>query len=169
MPNERTLRQKLLAGKRVTLLDGKRVHIKPWSIDQRDDLIPLLAEVVVEIQKSGPETWNIAAPAFLVKYSKQIDALVQLTLGWDDSRMSKLTLEDSLKLTRAVVEVCIIRPDGGGPLGELLRLYGLSTDVVEKVVGPVLIDLAKTASIKQSRSSSHGVSRQTESEASAQN
>jgi hypothetical protein len=165
MPKDRTLREKLLNGKTLTLLDGKSVTIRPWSIDQRDHLIPVLAEIVVEIQKSGRETWNLAAPAFLLQYSKQTDELVRLSLGWSDAEMKKLTLEDSLQLTNAVIEICIIRPDGGGPLGELLRLFSLGIDTVEKVVGPALLEIAETDSKTQSRSSSHGVTRSEKSEA----
>jgi hypothetical protein len=165
MAKDRALREKLLNGKTLTLLDGKRVTIRPWSIDQRDDLIPVLAEIVVEIQKAGRETWNLAAPAFLAKYSKQTDALVQLSLGWSDAKMKKLTFEDSLQLTNAVIEICILRPDGGGPLGELLRLFALGIDTVEQVVGPALLEIAETDSKTRSRSSSHGVTRSEKSEA----
>jgi hypothetical protein len=160
----RSARETILNGTRVTLLTGERPTIRPWSIEQRDDILPLLANLVTTIQKAGADAYDLDASAFLLKHSTEIDELAQLTLGWDDAKWRTLTLEDSLLLTRTVLDVCIIRPDGGGPLGELLRLWTRGPRVVANVIGPALIQIASEqigtqTSEKPSRRSGAGVTR----------
>lgn len=172
----RTTREKVLNGRSVTLLDGTQHKIRPWGIELSQDLLPLLGQLVAEIQAAGIEVSEMEIPAFFAKYSNHINTLVQLTIGYDDAQMRELTFEDSLKLTIAVCEVCIIREDGGGPLGELLRLYGVTSEIARTVLSPAIDEMmeklpaaGKTNSGTQSRSSSRKVTRSTNSESSLPN
>ncbi len=142
MPTKREARAIILNGQQVTLLSGTQITIRPWSIEQRDHLLPPLAEMVREVQNAGAEAYDMDTAAFLLKHSAQIENLVQLTLGWSDEEFNQLALEDYLALTRVVLDVCIIRPDGGGPLGELLRLSAMGPRAISSVIYPALLDIA---------------------------
>ena len=172
----RTARQAVLDGTPVTLLDGTRLVVRPWGIELSDQLLPILGSLVQDVMTQRGEIAEMQVPVFIAQFSRQIDAMVQITIGYDDEQMRKLTLEDGLKLKNAVATTCIIREDGGGPLGELLRLYGVGSEVIRTVLSPAIDEMTerlpkpeKTNSSSASRSSSHGVRRLPSSENSQPN
>lgn len=145
---KRNARQIALAGKTVTLDDGRRVKIKPWGMDKREDLLPILANLTEEIMAAGKELATLTIPTFLLRFTDQVDDMVQITIGWDDAQMHEITLGDSFRLTNAVMSVCIIGEDGGGPLGEFLRLYVVGNEMLRTVLSPTTDELREAMELE---------------------
>ncbi len=162
---KRTAREVALAGMTVTLDDGRRLKVRPWGIELREELLPILADLVTEIVTAGPEVASMTIPTFLLRFTDQVDELVQITIDYDDAQMKTLSLADIFRLTNAVMTVCVITEDGGGPLGEFLRLYVVGNEMLRTVLSPTKDEKASTSSTKPSARSSRAATRLTKSEA----
>ncbi len=162
---KRTAREVVLAGKTVTLDDGRRLKVRPWGIELREELLPILAELVTDIVTAGPEVASMTIPTFLMHFTAQVDELVQITIGYDDAQMKTLSLADIFRLTNSVMSVCVITEDGGGPLGEFLRLYVVGNEMLRTVLSPTKDEkaTASTSSTRPSERSSRAATRLTKS------
>lgn len=165
----RTLRQEVLAGTSVTLDDGRHLQIKPWGIELQDDLLPILAEFVMELVKAGAEVGEVSVQQFLLMFTRQCSDLVQFTIGWNDEEMRALTLADSFRLQRSVINTCVFSEAGEGPLGEFIKLYTISQGILLSVRKANLADELSqkdpTSSTKPSARSSRAATRLKTSEA----
>lgn len=138
-------------GKVVTLSDGSEVKIKPWGLAHRHRLIPILAKLTQEVMANVGELKNLDVAVFLLRYSKELDELLQVTLGWDSEQMDAIPLlEDWQKLQNAMLTVCVIREDGGGPLGEHLRLYTVGNAMLRTVFSQTMDEIREAAQEKTS-------------------
>ncbi len=143
-------------------MDGSTVKVEPWGFELRGAVLPILAELVHEIMTAGATVGDHDIVTFLLRFSTHVDDLVQLTMDWDDAELKKrcARLEDHMKLSRVVMSVCVIREDGGGPLGELLRLYATGTQTLKTARTTATsraVPLLPTSSTARSARSSGGV------------
>jgi hypothetical protein len=114
--------------KRVPVQGGEyQITVKPWTMSQRRELRPLLADLIAKVltlqdndKPSGAELTDI----FLLA-EDEIAQIVRATIGkelpcdWDD-----LWWEDLAVLAQAVWETSIDRGDGGGLAGKLKGAMG---------------------------------------------
>lgn len=109
----------------VRLADGRAVVVRRWRYDQGRLMAARVLAILARVRERRAES---ASASDLVEAAHdEVYALVRDTLGWDDAAMRELLYEDFLELASAVVEVCLLRPDGGGVLGKAFRLVEAST------------------------------------------
>lgn len=118
-----------------------QVTIRPWSMAQRRLLRPLVegvAKRISELRTKAIEIHKMDPSTFAVLFNEAEDEIYQIvkaTLGWDDADMDALYWEDLPVLAQAILEICIIRADGGGMLGKLLGMLGRPAARSESAAG----------------------------------
>ncbi len=106
----------------ITLLSGERVMMKPWSLGLGRLMRKRIAEIYQKLSSAGEQTMDMNA--VLQVCEDEIYQIVRDTLDWDNERMDEIAYEDLLTLAQGVIDVCLIRKDGGGVAGKLLGLAG---------------------------------------------
>ncbi len=106
----------------VQLLSGDYVTVKPWGFLQTE-LFMVRLQRLASIAEEHP---NADSAALAAVFTPEIGSIIQDTIGYDDEQMAGLTMEDGLELARVIVEVSLLRPDGGGILGKMLKLRAYS-------------------------------------------
>lgn len=110
----------LFPTKEVVLLDGRRVKIEPWGLETGMLLGPRVAALVVKLQKA--DAANVAQ--LISDNQRDVVDIIRETLGWSDDEIKTIHYEDLFVLAQAVIEVCVVTADGGGPLGKAMALAG---------------------------------------------
>lgn len=117
-----------VAGGRVLLV------VRPWSMAARAELKPLLVALLDRLSKlpEGASAFDLAT--LFAHAEDEVAAIVRATVqrelaaagvSWDD-----LDWEDLLILAQAVWETSVVRPDGGGLGGKVVRaVFGLLSRV----------------------------------------
>lgn len=107
---------------RVEVLCGsQQVTIRPWTMAQRAELRPRVADVLDRIMQTqaNPQAMNLAH--LFVVAENEIAEIVRATvempegLTWD-----QLLWEDLPTLAQAIWETSIVREDGGGLAGKVM-------------------------------------------------
>lgn len=124
----------LFPERELTLLDGTIVEVKPWSIALGRKLLPKCAEVFGEVQQSAAADQELNAETLIDTAMESCIEIVAETIGWEVAQVEALTLEEVIDLIQAVLDVCVIREDGGGVLGKLLGLVGKAGGIQTQVV-----------------------------------
>jgi hypothetical protein len=99
------------------------VIIRPWPMALRNQLKPLLLQVAtrLEARQANGAPLHGLADAF-DEIEDQLYAISRITLGWSETEMGeRLDWEDLPTIAQAILETCLIRSDGGGVAGKLLR------------------------------------------------
>lgn len=113
----------------VPILGGaKKLLVRPWTMDQQDEIMPLVADLIDEYMQwqSKPETFSLGK--LVLRFHREVsvicqrsvhDELEQMGLRWGD-----LHGEDLFVIAQAVWSTSISRPGGGGVLGKVLEMFG---------------------------------------------
>jgi hypothetical protein len=125
-----------LPEREIRLLSGDFVTIRPWSVrlgNLMAERIVALVDRVLEYRTTLAEkakAEGAAAPAprsvglavnLLAVAFDDVFAIIRDTIGYTSEELEALTYEDFLSLTEAVIEVCLVREEGG-VLGKLVSL-----------------------------------------------
>ena len=118
----------LFPAREIRLLSGKMVVVRPWGLEKGRFMLERLVEL---FQKMGPSVTD-AKKMIDVAYDETLQ-IVRDTIEWSEADFAELAFEDALDLTQAVIEVCLVRPDGGGALGKVLELLKGATSLMQGV------------------------------------
>jgi len=108
----------------IELLSGRHVTIKPWSLGLGRLMRKRIVKLFRQIQESRGNLSEVDLGALLEVGEEQIYEIVRDTVEWTDAQMDELAYEDLLTLAQGVLDVCVLRKDGGGVGGKLLGLLG---------------------------------------------
>ena len=104
----------------VRLLSGEMVEVKPWSLKLGRQMRDRITSLFERARETG-QLQDFDVVQLVGQFETDIYHIVRDTIGKDDTWMEEhLAYEDQFTLAQAVVDVCIIRADGGGALGKLL-------------------------------------------------
>lgn len=112
-----TAEDTLLPGREVKLSTGKRVRIEPWSLRVGRRVLEPVNDLL-QISVSNPDA---KIPQLIDLAFDEVMQIVQVTVGFDDEQMENLRLEDAIELATVTLEVCLVREDGGGLMGKMMR------------------------------------------------
>lgn len=126
------LMQVLVPHRWVTLVDGSKVLIEPWEFEKTQILLPRLSTIYEVFQKGATDTVGGFASDLIMEAFIETKELVRHSMAepWSDEQFAKLKMEDGLALTTAMVEVCLLRPEGGGLLPKVSELIGALNNLV---------------------------------------
>lgn len=143
----------LFPGKWVPLANGDRVFVEPWGLATGKKLGPVVADLLA--RAGGVSAVDFSS---LVRTSQEeVEFLVRETLGLTKAEADeKLAYEDLFTVFQAVVEVCLLREDGGGVLGKVLALAG-------RAPGEILTAVASTMATEILRNATGGSPRRSSS------
>ncbi len=102
----------------VLLLDKRHVVMRPWTIAKGAVLLPRIRALLERVQHEKAKT----ADEWLEIAYQECYALVRDTIEWDDEKMNSLYMEDLVTLTQALIDTCLVRPDGGGVYAKMQGL-----------------------------------------------
>ena len=106
----------------VPLVNGGSVVVKPWGfLDTELFMVRLQSLAVIAEENPDADSAGLAAI-----FTPVIGSIIQDTIKYTDEEMAELTVEDGLELTRVIVETSLLRPDGGGILGKMMKLRAYS-------------------------------------------
>lgn len=113
--------------RRVPVKGGTRyVVIRPWSMALRRQVKPLLLSVAKRLEIRDLATAGNAIAALFDQIEEELYQIAQLTLGLTEAEMEEqLDWEDLPTLVQATIEICLLRADGGGLAGKLLRVLAV--------------------------------------------
>ncbi len=116
----------LVPQKEVKLLCGDRITISPWPFSQTQILLPRLGAIYDAFLESQSTDAGSLANDMLITAFTETKELVRESMSprWSDEEMDRMTMEDGLTLATTMVEVCLLRPDGGGVLPKVAKLIG---------------------------------------------
>lgn len=121
----------------VRLSSGECIVVAPWGMTQGKLIMSRLERVqsgLAELAAEGAVTPN----KLLEKAWDDVVDIVSLTVGVDRADMERPTteggwsLEDLLKATEAVLDVCLIRSDGSGALPLIGALVGRMNEIDQR-------------------------------------
>lgn len=107
----------LLPGREAKLSDGTYVKIEPWSLRVGRRVLEPVNQLLVVAAKY-PEA---QMPQLIDRAFDEVLQIVKVTLDWDDAEIEKHPLEDVIELATVILEVCLVRDDGGGLMGKMIR------------------------------------------------
>lgn len=110
--------------KRVPLLGGSRnLWIKPFSVGQVNQIKPTIIEIIEEFFSVGEDISSEQGTSMFKKWEPVlVDIIRDVVELPDDLKWEDLDYEDILECAKTIWTVSLMRPDGGGILGKLLRL-----------------------------------------------
>lgn len=112
----------LFPEREIKLASGATEVIRPWGIKTGMRLMPRVLELGGRLQG---DLSDVALADLITKATPEVLDIIRHTLGWTEQEAEdRLSYEDIFTLGQAIVEVCIIRVDGGGAVGKLLGLGG---------------------------------------------
>ncbi len=114
MPNAEDI---LLSGREVKLTNGDYVQIKPWSLRVGRRVL----EPVNELLQVSTKHPDAKIPQLIDLCFDEMRQIAKVTLDWDDAKLDELLLEDFVELSTVILEVCLVRDDGGGLMGKMMR------------------------------------------------
>ena len=152
----------LLPNIEVRLANGRRVLIKPWGLtDGRllwariENLMPAMTKAYTAEKAAGGEGLMVSTIIDAV-WDDALE-ICRITIGMTREQFeAEVIFEDFQAILAAVLEVCIVRADGGGVLPKMLGLTRSSTSAVTRVIGPMLADSRLTPSKPQTPSRPNG-------------
>lgn len=106
----------------------KRLTVRPWSMEQHDEIFPLVADLLETYVawQDKPETFTLGA--VLLRFSAECQRICEATVREElvrqDLKWGDLWGEDLFGLAQAIWNTSIIRPGGGGLLGKGLGILG---------------------------------------------
>lgn len=113
----------------VKVCEGRHeVTVRPWTMAQRRELKPQLAQLAVRLGGFQSAMTEDSADTLAALFNHAEEELAEITrvsvqlpegLTWDE-----LLWEDLPNLVQAVWEVCIAPADGGGLAGKLVAVAG---------------------------------------------
>jgi hypothetical protein len=107
----------------VDLLSGKSVTVKPWTLKKGRLQRERITKIVDQLQEAGKNPLSLT-DVFAV-CEQQVYEIVRDTIDVTDEWMEdQLRYEDLFTLAQAVIQTCLLRPDGGGVLGKALAAMG---------------------------------------------
>ncbi len=124
----------LFPAKRVELLSGEHVVMKPWGMATGRLLTPVVAGIFQLLQDGISSMANdkvVDIKDLVVRAEAEVEQVVRETLGWDQEEMDKqCAFEDLFTLAQGVLDVCVFREDGGGAMGKMMALVNGATEQV---------------------------------------
>lgn len=111
--------------KDVELQSGKKVSVKQWNIDTGAVLTGRVVALVQKIQAHSL-SGSVELDEVLGIASDECRDIVAGTLGWSRSQLdTRCTWEDFLGLLQAVIDMNLVRADGGGVIKKVVDLSGV--------------------------------------------
>jgi hypothetical protein len=125
----------------VPILGGtKKITVRPWTMAQQDEIMPLVAALVDEYMGLQESTEDFSIGSLVMRFQSEISVICQRTvhaelevlgLTWDE-----LLGEDLFGIAQAVWSTSVLRPGGGGVLGKAIVALGPSlTRLMQKSQG----------------------------------
>lgn len=115
----------------VPILGGtKKITVRPWTMAQQDEIMPLVAALVDEYMALQEPTEAFSVGSLVVKFQTEIAVICQRTVHAElevlDLDWGELLGEDLFGIAQAVWTTSILRPGGGGVLGKAIVALGPS-------------------------------------------
>jgi hypothetical protein len=104
-------------GRDVRISTGETFWVQKWTVLQGERVLGPITGI---LEKSAAETDLRISDLISVAYD-DIKQLVQVTLDLDIDKINSLPLEDLVELATQIFEVCLVRKDGGGLMGKMVR------------------------------------------------
>lgn len=155
----------LIPSREVKLTNGTRVLVEPWGMKKGALVLARLEGMSPHLWKRDPHTKQpvgFDAAGLLSSAWDEVVGLIELTLPEvtraemeREPRDGGWLFEDVLAVTSAVLEVCVLRSDGGGALPLLVSLIGQATELVTRSLGP---DNARRVQTRSNGSGAAGTS-----------
>lgn len=109
----------------VHLMNGEPVQIKPWSLKLGRLMRERITKMFVRAREMNLSQGDLDVAQLMEHFESEIYYIVRDTIDKSDVWMEEhLAYEDLFTLTQAVVDVCVLRQDGGGALGKILGAMG---------------------------------------------
>ena len=115
----------------VPILGGtKKITVRPWTMAQQDEIMPLVAALVDEYMALQESTEEFSIGSLVVRFQSEISVICQRTVHADlevlGLQWGELYGEDLFGIAQAVWSTSILRPGGGGVLGKAIVALGPS-------------------------------------------
>jgi hypothetical protein len=115
----------------VPILGGtKKLTVRPWTMAQQDEIMPLVAALVDEYVALQESTEDFSIGSLVVRFQTEISVICQRTVHADlevlGLQWGELLGEDLFGIAQAVWTTSILRPGGGGVLGKAIVALGPS-------------------------------------------
>jgi hypothetical protein len=115
----------------VPILGGtKKLPVRPWTMAQQDEIMPLVAALVDEYMGLQESTEEFSIGSLVVRFQSEISVICQRTVHADlevlGLQWAELYGEDLFGIAQAVWSTSILRPGGGGVLGKAIVALGPS-------------------------------------------
>ena len=115
----------------VPILGGtKKVRVRPWTMDQQDEMFPLVVSLVEQYVAWQGTPDKLSVSVLVLQFKDEIQEICRHTVRADleeiDLKWSGLDGEDLWGIAQAIWNTSISRPGGGGMLGKLMATMGPS-------------------------------------------
>jgi hypothetical protein len=109
----------------VELCDGQKVKVRTWTMAQRAELRPKIAELLDEfakLQGGNVSSFGALLAPLFINAEEQVTEIVRMSIPESELSAEKwdaMAWEDIPTLAQAIWELHFARTDGGGLLGKL--------------------------------------------------
>ena len=118
----------------------KKLTVRPWTMAQQDEIMPLVAALMDEYMGLQESSEEFSIGSLVLRFHTEIAVICQRTVHADLQEMGltweQLYGEDLFGIAQAVWTTSILRPGGGGVLGKAIVALGPSlTRLMQKSQG----------------------------------